>query len=70
MKKYSFLLILSFFAALSVSAQKMITVEDIYQNGVFRQESVYNVNWMNDGKYYSALEDNQIRKIDVTSGES
>lgn len=70
MKKYSFLLILSFFAALSVSAQKMITVDDIYQKGVFRQESVYNVNWMNDGKYYSALEDNQIRKIDVTSGET
>ncbi|WMN06522.1 S9 family peptidase [Marivirga arenosa] len=50
-------------------AQKNITVSDIYEKGTFRQESVYNVNWMNDGKYYSALEDNKVQKIDVENGE-
>lgn len=50
-------------------AQKEISVADVYERGVFRQESVYNVNWMNDGQYYSALEDNQVKKMDVTTGE-
>ena len=48
-------------------AQKQIEVANIY-DGTFRQESVYNVNWMNDGQYYSAREDNNIVKYDVTTG--
>jgi len=50
-------------------AQKQITVEDIYSKGTFRSQSVYGINWMNDGSYYSALENNNIVKYDVTKGE-
>jgi len=50
-------------------AQKQITVEDIYSKGTFRSQSVYGINWMNDGSYYSALENNNIVKYDVTKGK-
>ncbi|MTI22665.1 S9 family peptidase [Fulvivirga sp. RKSG066] len=64
------LLIISALAALPVSAQKDISVADIYQQGTFRQKSVYGINWMNDGRYYSAQEGNDILKYDITTGES
>ncbi|WKK83272.2 S9 family peptidase [Marivirga arenosa] len=64
------LLVLIFVLSSSLAlAQKNITVSDIYEKGTFRQESVYNVNWMNDGKYYSALEDNKVQKINVENGK-
>ncbi len=50
-------------------SQKQITVEDIYAKGTFRSKSVYGIKWMNDGSYYSALENNNIVKYDVTKGE-
>ncbi|MDH5476662.1 MAG: DPP IV N-terminal domain-containing protein, partial [Cyclobacteriaceae bacterium] len=49
------------------NAQKKIEVATLY-DGTFRQESVYNINWMNDGQYYSAQEKNDIVKYDVTKG--
>ncbi|MDX1627822.1 MAG: DPP IV N-terminal domain-containing protein [Fulvivirga sp.] len=52
-----------------VSAQKEITVADIYQKGTFRQQSVYGINWMNDGQYYTARKGNDIVKYDITTGE-
>ncbi|MBK6265333.1 S9 family peptidase [Marivirga sp. S37H4] len=58
------------FCSTGLLAQQKITIEDLYGKGTFNQESVYNVNWMNDGKYYSALEDNQVKKIDVATGKS
>ncbi len=68
MKKILLVLIALSIGQSTLLAQQEITVSDIYERGVFNQESVYNVNWMNDGKYYSALESNQVRKIDVTTG--
>ncbi|MDH5367054.1 MAG: S9 family peptidase [Cyclobacteriaceae bacterium] len=50
-----------------VNAQKKIDVVTLY-DGTFGQESVYNINWMNDGQYYSAQEGNDIVKYDVTKG--
>ena len=35
-----------------------ITLEDLYQNNVFRQKGINAVRWMKDNKRYSALEDN------------
>ena len=55
--------------AFGVSAQKQITVDDIYVNGTFRQASVRGINWMNDGRYYSAQSGNDIVKYDVTTGQ-
>ncbi|ELR69025.1 Dipeptidyl peptidase IV [Fulvivirga imtechensis AK7] len=62
-------LTLSLFISAFVFAQKDITVADIYKNGTFSQKSVYGINWMNDGRYYSAQEGNDIVKFDVTTGE-
>ena len=60
---------LLFLSQLSIS-QNTITVEDIYTKGVFYQESVYGINWMNDGSYYSSLENNQILKNDISTGKT
>ena len=68
MKKYIILLGLLASGVLSFS-QKQITVEDLYGKGTFRAKSVYGINWMNNGQYYSALENNNIVKYDVTKGE-
>ncbi|MEL7001592.1 MAG: DPP IV N-terminal domain-containing protein, partial [Bacteroidota bacterium] len=62
------LVFLLLIAAVS-TAQKQITVEDIYGRGVFRQASVRGINWMNDGRYYSAQQGNDIVKYDVTTGQ-
>ncbi|MCC9136594.1 S9 family peptidase [Pontibacter silvestris] len=54
---------------------KDITLEDIYRKGTFRAESVYGVNWMKDGQYYSSQVPDQqnnvydIVKYDVTTGK-
>ncbi|UII33687.1 S9 family peptidase [Fulvivirga ulvae] len=53
----------------SAQDKKDITVADLYQKGTFSQKSVYGINWMNDGRYYSAQESNDIVKFDVTTGE-
>lgn len=51
-------------------AQNQITVEDIYGKGTFRQKSVFNINWLNDGQFYSVRESNDIVKYDVTTGKA
>lgn len=64
------------FAFVAQAQQKKdITLEDIYQKGTFRAKSVWGVNWMNDGRYYSsqvADERNKVQdivKYDVTTGQ-
>ncbi len=52
---------------LSLTAQKKITVEDIYQ-GVFQEKPVDDIRWMKDGRFYTALDGNRIVKYDVTNG--
>lgn len=64
------LIVLCALLAIPTIAQKKITVADIYEKGTFRQSSVYGINWMNDGQYYSAQEGNDILKYDITTGES
>lgn len=51
-------------------AQKKLTVADIYDKELFKEETIKSLNWMNDGQYYTALEDNKILRYDVTSGKS
>lgn len=64
------LIALLFLSGTFTFAQEKITLADLHEKGTFRQESVYNVNWMNDGKFYSALDNNQVNKMDVTTGET
>lgn len=59
-----------FLFALTLNAQEKITVEDIFQKETFSQKSVYNINWMKDGQYYSVRKNNDIVKYDVTTGQA
>ncbi|MCG8385401.1 MAG: S9 family peptidase [Cytophagales bacterium] len=56
-------------ASFFVWGQEDITISDIYEKGTFRQKSVRGINWMKDGRYYSAQQGNDIVKYDVTTGE-
>lgn len=60
------LLLLSLFSI----AQTKLTVSDIYEKGLFKEETIKSLNWMNDGQYYTALEENQILRYDVTTGQA
>ncbi|GAB3825908.1 hypothetical protein GCM10028895_36080 [Pontibacter rugosus] len=57
------------------AAEKDITLEDLYKKGTFRSQSVYGVNWMNDGRYYSSQVPDEKNKVydivkyDVTTGK-
>jgi dipeptidyl-peptidase 4 len=52
--------------------KKDITLEDIWKKGTFRQKSVYNVNWMNDGNFYTSLVGGEsqsfVVKYDINKG--
>jgi dipeptidyl-peptidase-4 len=50
---------------LNVFAQKSISLEDIWKNYTFRQNSIQNFNWTSDGKHYTALKDGKIIKYDA-----
>ncbi|MEM7551034.1 MAG: S9 family peptidase [Bacteroidota bacterium] len=69
MKKYTFL-VLSFLFISSSYAQKELTLKAWLEDGEFSQSSVRNVNWMNDGGYYSALENNNILKYNLATGKA
>jgi dipeptidyl-peptidase-4 len=65
-----------FFTALSlmliyntVLAQKAITVEAIWQDYEFMGKFVPGFNFLKDGKHYTRLEDNSIKKYDLVSGD-
>jgi dipeptidyl-peptidase 4 len=68
-------LLLCFAFVAQAQQKKEVTLEDIYRKGTFSAKSVYGVNWMNDGRYYSseiADEKNgvtDIVKYDVTTGQ-
>ncbi len=63
------LLILFVVPFVGVYAQQQITVDDFTRKNTFSQRGVSGINWMNDGKYYSALDDNKIIRYDVTTGQ-
>ena len=47
--------------------QQSITMDEIV-NGSFSPKSVRGVNWMKDGGFYSALDNNKVKKYDITTG--
>ncbi len=53
---------------LIASAQKPITIDDIYVKYEFKTKSVPGFNFMNDGRHYSARRDGAIKKFDITTG--
>jgi len=61
-------LVCSGFFSISTQAQKEITLEDLWQNYTYYARSVPGFNFQNDGKHYTRLEDNIIKKYDLTTG--
>jgi len=49
-------------------AQQKITVEDLWTNYTFYAKSVPGFNFLKDGKHYTRLQDNTIKKYDLTTG--
>lgn len=70
MKKILLLSVLLLSMGLQLHAQlKDITVPDIWQAYKFFPQRVPGFNFMNDGKHYSVLQNNQILQYDLTSGQ-
>jgi dipeptidyl-peptidase 4 len=63
------LLFISLLMSVSSFAQKQITVDDFTIRPTFSQKSVYGINWMKDGKFYSSQDENKIVKYNVTTGQ-
>ncbi len=51
-----------------VTAQKPISIDDIYAKFAFRTKSIPGFNFMKDGRHYSALKDGGIKKYDIITG--
>ena len=52
------------------------TLEDLFKNNIFQANSVYGINWMNNGQYYTSLQPSRsgkayaVVKYDITTGEA
>ncbi|MBX2961195.1 MAG: S9 family peptidase [Cyclobacteriaceae bacterium] len=66
-KVFSFVLL---FLPLLLVAQREITIDDFTTRNTFAQRSVYGINWMNDGKFYSSQDGNKVVKFDITTGQA
>lgn len=72
MKKYIYLTCLVLLGTLQSFAQqrKEITLEDIWSKGTFAVENVSGVNWLQNGRFYTSLEQEGIVKYDIASGKA
>ncbi len=74
-KRLSLILVLSLGVILGLQAQslKKVTLEDVFKKGTFAQKSVYGINWMKDGQFYSSLVQKSgapaVVKINLATGE-
>ncbi len=67
--KFYLSIIASFLIIISLHSQKEITTEDLWQNYTFFDKSVPGFNFLKDGQHYTRLQDNTIKKYDLTTGE-
>ncbi|KEO73242.1 S9 family peptidase [Anditalea andensis] len=78
MRQIKNLWIVMFFIMISTPAlsqqKQTVTLEHIFKKGAFNQRSVYGINWMKDGQYYSSLvRDGQypkVVKINLATGQT
>lgn len=68
MKNFILLTILAL-SYISITAQKDITLEDLWQKNAYYTKSVPGFNFMNDGRHYTRLESNVINKYDLKTGD-
>ena len=69
MNKYSFFFAVCFLAVTQSFSQSSISVDDFTTRNTFTEKAISGINWMNDGKYYSALSENKVVKYDITTGQ-
>lgn len=62
------LLTFQFFIFSMLNAQNPLTVEDIWSRGAFSAKSVPGFNFLQDGRHYTRLENNQVVEYDLTTG--
>jgi len=67
--KYYLLVVLAGLFSLQSEAQKDIQLEDIWKNKTFTPKSVPGFNFLKDGRHYTRLENNIIKKYDITTGK-
>lgn len=73
--KCNFLLVILLLCSFSAISQqkKKVSLEDVFKSNTFSQKSVYGINWMKDGQYYSSLQRGltgpKVVKINVATGE-
>lgn len=67
--RHVFLLVLACFVTAVGWSQKEITVEDLWQDYTFSAKSVAGFNFLQDGKHYTRLQENTIKKYDLTTGD-
>jgi len=67
------LVLISTASMLQAQALKKVTLEDVFKKGTFYQKSVYGINWMKDGQFYSSLVNRagspMVVKINLATGE-
>ena len=60
-------------AELAAQEKQTVSLEDIFKKGAFNQKSVYGINWMKDGQFYSSLvregQFPKVVKINVATGQ-
>jgi len=66
--KYYISILASFLILSTTNAQKEITTEDLWKNYTFFAKSIPGFNFLKDGKHFTRLQDNTIKKYDLTSG--
>ncbi len=63
---------LGFVISLQAQELKKVTLEDVFKKGTFSQKSIYGINWMRDGQYYSSLINRMgapaVVKINIATG--
>jgi len=65
-----FLLFWFLAGSLAVAQQKQpLELEDIFKRYRYYPSSVYGIEWMKDGRYYSSLAGNKVVKLDITTGQ-
>lgn len=68
LQRFSLIIVVCFLAG-QLTAQKSITLEDIWKDYTFYAKSVPGFNFLKDGKHYSKLQSDKIEKYDLTSGQ-
>lgn len=68
--RFVFLILFTWIAVFCVSAQKQITLQDLFQKEIFYQEQVKGLSPMNDGEHYSVMENrSQIVRYSYQTGQ-